>query len=104
MRDHGECRWAGLVAELTIGAQLPWVVSAVSEVGNPDRVDRRTVGRAPVKSSKIVALQERDDDSAGTARFRSSLRDVLEKVYRCCRSAAARVYVWVQLRAIDLTL
>lgn len=52
-----------------IGVQLPWVVSAVAEVGNPERDDHRNVGRAPVKSSKIVVLQGGDDDSAGTARF-----------------------------------
>lgn len=49
-----------------IGVQLPWVVGAVSEAGNPERDDRRTVGRAPVKWFKIVALQQHGD-SAGTA-------------------------------------
>lgn len=49
-RGHEGCSWAGLVVELLIGVQLPWVVSAVSEVGNPDRDDHRTVGRALVRS------------------------------------------------------
>lgn len=41
-----------------VGVQWPLVMSAVSELGNPERGDRRTVGRAPVKSLKIVALQQ----------------------------------------------
>lgn len=90
---------------MTIGV-LPWVVSAVLALGSSERDDRRTVGRAAVTSSETVALQYSNETL--TARALSTLRartlSFIRTFIVANLPAAARIYIWVQLKAVELRL